>query len=863
MRRSFYFWQNIISTSVKRTLTQNDISNNLPESVKTKVAYSLLASYSVPAVLSHFLVYLQDAQKHQEGDGTSLTYGLLLVFGMFFGALLTAILTFSSKQYSIMIGLEIRSALISAIYRKALRLSPGSRNKSTTGEITNHMATDADKWADGIVYLNMWISVPMEIGVGLWLLFRLLGWSVWAGIFVMAAMTPLQIWRAKNFGKIESENMAKMDERIRLTTEILSAIKVVKLYNWEEAFKNRLLAVRDEGLAVSRLMGKIYSIMSIVFTSSTLIICLATLSVYAAWGGPESTPGDLTPQKVFVSMTLFAMLRAPIGSLTETATNTVSLLVACRRLQTFLLREEINVQATTREPDLSKRRPTEPMILIEDATFSWSLPSSCSNEDDGEEIDERSELLGGTDSENASIPMPTLKSINLAFDHGQIVAVVGRVGQGKSSLISSITGEMYKWHGRVKTYGRVAIVPQQAWILNATLRDNVLFGKPYDSERYQRIIHACGLEPDIEMLPAGDMTEIGERGINLSGGQKQRVSLARSAYDDADIYLLDDPLSAVDAHVDHHLWKELIGPKGLLSQKTRILVTHGIHHLQEVDKVVVLKEGRVVEQGHYDDLMKTQQTFYQLILEYSAQYRASTQAAVETYSTPSTMNESAVDSQEGPSDQEDDSATIQEVSAETSPSKKPTRKDTKAKLITAEKIKEGNVDLSVYKAYFRALLGRVLNRFSSDLNSIDDKLTWKISDSLEEGATLLASLTVIAFTMPLFLIALPVFLAAFYALQIYFLHASRDCKRILQVTKSPIFQHFTETLGGVSTIRAMGLESRFVQANADKNDVHSNACVAFRYTIQWMGVQTQFLSAWIIFVISLFFVLSPRGSTDA
>ncbi|KAG0042095.1 Multidrug resistance-associated protein 1, partial [Gryganskiella cystojenkinii] len=942
----------------------------------------ILAQYSVPSILSLFLSYLQDVQREHRQDGQvdstegggehlqtgesggpTLAYGLLLVFGMFFGAFMTALLTYSSRHHCIMIGLRVRSALISEVYRKALRLSPGSRSKSTTGEITNHMSVDADKWADSFIFLNMWISGPMEIGIGLWLLFRLLGWSVLAGVFIMVSMTPLQILRAKHFGRIESANLAKMDERIRLTTEVLTAIKVVKLYCWENAFMKRIFKVREEGLVVSTLMGKSFAVMSIVFTSSTLIICLATLSVYATWGGPDFTPGDLTPQKVFVSMTLFAMLRAPIASMTETATHTMSLIVACRRLQKFLLREEINPEDTIRELDVTKRQPIEPMILIEDATFSWSQPSSCSNEDDGEEIDERSELLDGTDSENAFGPKPTLKNINLAFDHGQIVAVVGRVGQGKSSLISSITGEMYKWHGRVKTYGRVAIVPQQAWILNATLRDNVLFGKPYDSERYQRIIHACGLEPDIEMLPAGDMTEIGERGINLSGGQKQRVSLARSAYDDADIYLLDDPLSAVDAHVDHHLWKELIGPKGLLSQKTRILVTHGIHHLQEVDKVVVLKEGRVVEQGHYDDLMKAEQTFYQLILEYSVQYKGSTQADIVANSSPSSMNESVVDSQEGSIDQCDDSVTIQEVSAAVFTSKKPTKKDTKAELISKEKIKDGNVDLSVYKAYFKAFsytnlillivllmlaqgslvgvnlwlkywinvedqegsdkptlrfflsifalltftysalnvgtvwvtfvvgrirasriihqillsrvmhlpgsyfdttpLGRILNRFSSDLHSVDDRIGWKIIDTFDQAAVVLASIAVIAFTMPIFLLALPFFFLAVNTLRVCFLHASRDGKRMFSSTKSPIFQHFTETLGGVSTIRAMNLEDQFIQENAVRIDCHTNVFVAHSYTIQWMGCQTQLLSALIILVVSLSFVLAPRGSIDA
>ncbi|KAG0310531.1 hypothetical protein BG000_007016, partial [Podila horticola] len=172
---------------------------------------------------------------------------------------------------------------------------------------------------------------------------------------------------------------------------------------------------------------------------------------------------------------------------------------------------------------------------------------------------------------------------------------------------------MYKRQGHAKICGSVAYVPQQAWIVNASVRDNITFGKVFDKERYDHILFASGLLPDLAILAAGDQTEIGERGINLSGGQKQRLSLARAAYQDADIYLLDDPLSAVDAHVDQHLWTHLIGPEGLLKNKTRVLVTHGINHLEQVDHILVIKDGQVSEKGHYKTLMKAKQGFYQLI----------------------------------------------------------------------------------------------------------------------------------------------------------------------------------------------------------------------------------------------------------
>lgn len=194
-----------------------------------------------------------------------------------------------------------------------------------------------------------------------------------------------------------------------------------------------------------------------------------------------------------------------------------------------------------------------------------------------------------------------------------MVAIVGTVGCGKTSLISSILGEMEKISGLVNTVGSIAYVPQQAWLRNCSLRENILFGKPYDRKKYQSIIQACALKADIDMLSAGDQTEIGEKGINLSGGQKQRISLARAVYADTDIYLFDDPLSAVDSHVGKHIFEEVIGPDGILSNKTKILVTHGVVFLPQVDNIYVMKEGTISETGTYKQLVDSKGAFSEFL----------------------------------------------------------------------------------------------------------------------------------------------------------------------------------------------------------------------------------------------------------
>jgi ATP-binding cassette subfamily C (CFTR/MRP) protein 1 len=209
-----------------------------------------------------------------------------------------------------------------------------------------------------------------------------------------------------------------------------------------------------------------------------------------------------------------------------------------------------------------------------------------------------------------------LKNINIRLEKNSLSAVVGTVGSGKSSLISAFLGEMEKISGRVNTVGSIAYVAQQAWIQNASLRDNILFGKSFDKVLYDKVIESCALKPDFEMLPAGDQTEIGEKGINLSGGQKQRVSLARAVYANSDVYFLDDPLSAVDSHVGKHIFEKVLGPEGLLKNKTRVLVTHGITYLPQTDKIIVLKDGEVSESGTYQELLDKKGAFSEFLLQH-------------------------------------------------------------------------------------------------------------------------------------------------------------------------------------------------------------------------------------------------------
>lgn len=231
---------------------------------------------------------------------------------------------------------------------------------------------------------------------------------------------------------------------------------------------------------------------------------------------------------------------------------------------------------------------TENPVTIENGTFSW-----------GEQT--------------------ILKNMNISLKQKTLTAVVGTVGAGKSSLLAAILGEMIKLNGKVNTYGKIAYVSQQAWIQNATLKENILFGKSLDESRYKKVVEACALKTDFEILPAGDQTEIGEKGINLSGGQKQRISLARAVYTNADIYLLDDPLSAVDSHVGKHLFENVIGPHGMLKHKTKLLVTHAVTYLPQSHQIIIIKDGSISDVGTYQALVDKKGDFAEFMQQHRSE----------------------------------------------------------------------------------------------------------------------------------------------------------------------------------------------------------------------------------------------------
>ncbi|XP_032125530.1 multidrug resistance-associated protein 1 isoform X3 [Sapajus apella] len=502
---------------------------------------------------------------------------------LFVSACLQTLLLHQYFHICFVSGMRIKTAVIGAVYRKALVISNSARKSSTVGEIVNLMSVDAQRFMDLATYINMVWSAPLQVILALYLLWLNLGPSVLAGVAVMVLMVPFNAVMAMKTKTYQVAHMKSKDNRIKLMNEILNGIKVLKLYAWELAFKDKVLDIRQEELKVLKKSAYLAAVGTFTWVCTPFLVALCTFAVYVT----VEEKNILDAQKAFVSLALFNILRFPLNILPMVISSIVQASVSLKRLRIFLSHEEL-------EPDSIERLPVKNgggtnSITVRNATFTWA----------------RSEP-------------PTLNGITFSIPEGALVAVVGQVGCGKSSLLSALLAEMEKVEGHVAIKGSLAYVPQQAWIQNDSLRENILFGCQLEERYYRSVIQACALLPDLEILPSGDRTEIGEKGVNLSGGQKQRVSLARAVYCNSDVYLLDDPLSAVDAHVGKHIFENVIGPKGMLKNKTRILVTHGVSYLPQVDIIIVMSGGKISEMGSYQELLARDGAFAEFLRTYAS-----------------------------------------------------------------------------------------------------------------------------------------------------------------------------------------------------------------------------------------------------
>ena len=883
--------------------------------------------------------------------------GAAISLAMFAVSVLQTVLLHQYFQRAFETGMRVKASLTSMIYAKAMRLSNEGRASKSTGDIVNYMAVDTQRLQDLTQYGQMLWSAPFQIILCMASLYQLVGISMLAGVGAMVLMVPINGLIARIMKNLQKKQMKNKDARTRLVTEILNNMKSIKLFAWSTAFMNKLTFVRNEQeLKTLRKIGASQAFANFTWSTTPFLVSCSTFTVFVL-----TRDEPLTTEIVFPALTLFNLLGFPLAVLPMVITSIIEATVAVGRLTSFFMAEELQPDAVQRrEPAVNME---DEAVRVRDATFTWDR----------------------NESRNC------LEDINFVAHKGELSCVVGRVGSGKSSLLQAILGDVWKINGEVVVHGATAYVAQQSWVMNASVKENIVFGHRWDSHFYERTIQACALSDDLKTLPDGDQTEVGERGISLSGGQKARLSLARAVYARADVYLLDDCLSAVDQHVGRHLIDNVLGPRGLLGGKTRILATNSIPVLFEADFIILLRSGRVLEKGTYQQLIAMKGEVANLIRTANNEDEQETPSPSVEDSKDSTSSGSedsktifgtgTGNSLEEPPDEKDEAQegmpqlapirvnagsgrrmsnnTLRRASTASFKGPRGKLTDEEGEGIKSKQSKEyseqGKVKWNVYLEYaktsnlvavivylvmllgaqtasiggslwlkqwsevnqeyggnpqvgkyigiyfafgiggaalvvvqtlilwifcsieasrklhermayaiFRSPMsffettpsGRILNRFSSDIYRVDEVLARTFNMLFVNSARAFYTLVLIAASTPVF-VALIIPLAAVYLyIQRYYLRTSRELKRLDSISRSPIYAHFQESLGGITTIRAYRQQHRFALENEWRVDANLRAYFPSISANRWLAVRLEFIGSFIILAAASFSIIS-------
>ncbi|GMF17174.1 unnamed protein product [Phytophthora lilii] len=641
--------------------------------------------FVAPMLIKEIIAYLQNPD-------APLSEGLLYAGIVFVSGVMQSFLLRNYFFHCFEAGMRVRSAVCTAVYTKSLVLSAAARQKKTTGEITNLMSIDAQRLQELSTFINsVWFSI-FQIVVACYLLWKQIGPATFAGVTVIILMLPVTAGISKLMRRLQLKLMTVKDERIKICNEVLAGMKVIKLQAWEHSFTKRVLEYRSEELSKLRTYIYARSGSMTLFSAIPSLVTVTSFYTYVKLGNTLDVGTALT------SLALFNILRFPLFMLPQVLNSIVEASVSIDRLSSYFQEEE---REKVGPGDLDSVG-----VRVSNADFMWdTVPSTTSSSEASSRSQEEDSLLqedsildkeslGGGDN------LPVLQGVTLEARPGDLIAVVGHVGAGKSTLLSGILGDARCSRGEVNLRGSVAYVSQQPFIQNATVRENICFGLPFNEAKYAEALRVSTMQKDLAVLPGGDMTEIGEKGINLSGGQRTRVALARAVYQDADIYLLDDILSAVDSHVGHDIFKECI--KSCLKDKLVVLVTHGLTFLSECDKIVVLENGMIVEHGAYDDLMEKDGG---LLMDLVAKYKDQDQQ--EPHTIEDVEDEISLDELE---EDEEDNPTPERLGRRLSRSSirsDRTASDAglEAQLMTDEDRSVGDVAWQVYKTWIMAFGG--------------------------------------------------------------------------------------------------------------------------------------------------------------
>lgn len=521
------------------------------------------------------LSYFTPGQKEISKDGA-----WLYAAGIVAPTLLKVITFHPFMLYSCSIGIKMRLGCAGLVYRKILKLSKATTDTGLSGRAINILSNDLGVLDSTMTYVHDAYRGPVEIFFFGYLMYQEIGISAVIGVGFMLLFLPVQALAAKKTASFRRRAAARTDIRVKLMNEIIQGIQVIKMYAWEKPFAAVIAKIRKSELSSIRggtyIQAALYSIYMISGISVFLSLVSYVLSGHR-----------LTAKNVFTVSSYFnALIDSFVQCWPMALTCWAQTYVSARRVKEFLLQEgSIDYKIGEERGDGFGRIGTSKRILDENSAENAIIFQNVTA------------YWDNRDSEDKFI----LKGVNFEVKTGELMAVIGPVGAGKTSLLNVIIGELNLQDGEATINGTVSYASQENWVFEGTIQDNIVFTENFDQSRYDKVVEACALRADFSVFPCGDQTIVGERGISLSGGQKARVNLARAVYKNADIYLLDDPLSAVDTHVGHHIFQQCI--KRFLKDKTCILVTHQLQFLKDIEHILLINVGRIQAQGSFQDLL--------------------------------------------------------------------------------------------------------------------------------------------------------------------------------------------------------------------------------------------------------------------
>ncbi|KAI7870590.1 P-loop containing nucleoside triphosphate hydrolase protein [Spinellus fusiger] len=895
--------------------------------------------FGPPYYLNKIIKYIENSDPFYQ---VSLFTAFLYVFGLFITSTFQSLILQQALYIGRTLGIRLQSIVIGEVFNKSLRrrdLTGSQENPEDKekGNVNNLLSVDAQKIGELTAYLFYVYSFPIQIIISVWALYKLLGHASLWGVLIILVSQPMTYFISNRFDKLHGVVMSATDKRLRLMNELLTAIRIVKFFAWEKEFESRVVNAREDELKAVRNRLLTFMWMTSVWFMIPIMIMVTVFYFY-------TLTEPLTASVAFTALALFNTFRNALDEFPMIISFILQANVSIRRIERFLEEEEVEQSPSESVGDVY-------IGFTNNASFGWQKAASA----------------------------PSLRNLNLSFPRGKLSVICGPTGSGKTTLLSSLLGETYCLTGNVVlprksvsslsgslggAVSGIAYVAQTAWLQNCSIRDNILFGLPYDEKRYETVLYMTALTRDLDILEFGDSTEVGEKGITLSGGQKQRVAIARAVYSQADIVILDDCLSAVDAHTAKHLYDNCL--KGsLMKGRTIILVTHHVGLcIKGATYVVALEDGNVTGAGEPSELLASGVLSDELshadeeksdeaeeaaldgpvpsvptsikkdkksgagkltqdeeraagsvaLAVYKAYFYASGgrvfwfsiiflfclaqgcvlgqdywikvwAAAYGPAQTPSNATETGIFSATRFGGMDIGAMTVQFLQPLSEPQEGNQEVDVTyylgvyfligvAALIVSTLrsyiLYQGSLSASrkihdellqrILRAKVRFFdttpMGRIVNRFSSDLATIDQEIGPSLSFLLFATAATLCVVLLVSSITPLFLIPGTIITIAFWIIGSYYLETSRDMKRLNSVSRSPIYVQFNETVNGVSTIRAFGCQQRFINENFKKIDNNNRPFIWMWATNRWLHCRVDTLGAFVSFCTGFVLLLS-------